>query len=180
MSFVHCYNNPMSSASRSTITMLVITVVILLGIIGFFVFSPSSVNDDAVVPTADEAELDTADPNTESGNTSSEPDKDTAPPEPTEEELCIEEINRKQDEGEYTSGSLLVSFEAGVSYDTAVEHILTVGLSLSEGDQQEQYTERGWLDVAVPEGEEARWYCRIESWSAVRTVSLNSVFKLHE
>ncbi len=93
-------------------------------------------------------------------------------------EECVEQFEQKWQTGKYVSGSLLASFEKGLSYGTVIRIVESEGLTVASEERESEFEERGWLEVSVPAGEEPRHLCRLRSRQAVTEVLLNPEFRL--
>ena len=90
-------------------------------------------------------------------------------------------MEQDQESGSYQPGSLLVSFTATTTFETA-RRVLSVhgATTSSSSEQRDQLVKRNWLEARVATGTEARVRCALEDTAPVRSTALNATFKLHQ
>jgi len=81
----------------------------------------------------------------------------------------------------YEKGDILISFDAGVTYEGAVEILDAAGLAPHNSPSpQQQFEANHWLTADVKSGDEARQACILKNISGVKYAGLNYTFKLAE
>jgi hypothetical protein len=97
------------------------------------------------------------------------------------EEICVSEKVRLYEESHHDKGSLLVSFDGGMSLDDASVILEARGLTHSTRDGlKEAFLDNPWLEVIVPEGEEFLWICRLEEHPSIRGAIPNTFINLRQ
>lgn len=82
---------------------------------------------------------------------------------------------------DYERGSLLVTFATAMDYETALSSMRLLGLSPdTSASAKENFEIYHWLPVGVPDGEEFKWQCLLETSEGVRGATLNITFRLRQ
>jgi len=95
---------------------------------------------------------------------------------------CLEELTEKIEEEsiDYEKGSILVAYEDDVSLDEAIDVLIENDISWIESDEEEEhFSERGWLTASVERGDELNMICNLKDYEGVRNATLNVLFELH-
>lgn len=82
---------------------------------------------------------------------------------------------------EYERGSLLVTFESAMGYETALETVRLLTLTPdSSATAKTNFETYHWLPVSVPTGEEFKWQCLLDASEGVKRTNLNITFNLRQ
>lgn len=94
---------------------------------------------------------------------------------------CIADEKKKIGDVGYEKGSVLVSFQGGVSFNDARRVIESNGLQYqTREDIESDFKTNRWLGATIPKGEEFKWICTLKEDLKVKNVILNRLFDLHE
>lgn len=95
------------------------------------------------------------------------------------EETLRSEVEKK--DIEYQKGSILIAYDTGVSFESAVDVLPDYDLEWSGTvNEEDNFDERGWLTAKITSGDEFEAICSVRNSSKVRSATLNVLFELHQ
>lgn len=151
-------------------TVIIVLVVIVFGAVILYEFGTSGVSYRTVGEDT---------PNAATSGTASRPNDALQPAIEVSGE-CLEQKRERISSTEHKEGSLLVSF-GDVGFQKALRVLTTTGeLSGSPTEARRSYEDHGWIEITVPPDRLAKVWCALQAKEAVRGVSLNMMFELHQ
>jgi beta-lactam-binding protein with PASTA domain len=172
--------NHLSSLWTKKVGFFVLALVIGI-IIGRFVLyhsAPSVPIDEHMRPTPA-----TTTPSHTTTNSTVTAPVNPSTPAPAESSQCAADIKKelKESQTSYEAGTILVSFVANVSYDSAKSELAQYGFRVeNEVAAQNSYPSNRLLTALVPAGQEINKVCLVRKNALVRYAGLNTYFDLHE
>lgn len=162
-------------------TAILVGLFVILVVAGRLIYNPSDVDKNAeITPVVEDAQ-------TVAPVTKTEPKQSVAPKATDESEetlaACTTRLRQETTakKTEYEKGTMLVTFNTGMTYLQAKDMLATYGISVkNETSAKSSFQSRSLITGAFTPGEEFTKICLMRRDERVKFAGLNVIFNLHE